>query len=184
MSRLALLLAVLVPGMPAFAYEEMYPQTPPGVVEVKTIPSVRALEAQGRGTYFESDDGTFMRLFRYIDRNRVAMTVPVEADVEANRMRFFAGRDASGRELPEDEAVRVVTLPERRVVSAGLRGSYSRERFEEGLKLAQAWLAENPGWVQEGEPHAVFWNGPYVPGFLKRSEVHVPVVPAGDPPRE
>jgi hypothetical protein len=25
------------------------------------------------------------------------------------------------------------------------------------------------------DPYAVFWNGPYVPPFMKRFEIHVPV---------
>jgi hypothetical protein len=32
--------------------------------------------------------------------------------------------------------------------------------------------------VAAGEAYAIYWNSPFVPGFLKRYEVHVPVEPA------
>ena len=80
----SLLLAGLLataPAESAMAYEAMYPRTDAGSVELKTVPAVKALQADGDGTYFKNDDSTFMKLFRYIDRNQVAMTVPVEAEV-------------------------------------------------------------------------------------------------------
>ncbi|MEY5012255.1 MAG: hypothetical protein RLZZ253_3394, partial [Verrucomicrobiota bacterium] len=30
------------------------------------------------------------------------------------------------------------------------------------------------------EPYAVYWNSPFVPGFLKHSEVHIPLTPASE----
>jgi len=163
---------------PAVAYESMYPKTGAGDVELKELPGRRALVAGGSGTYFQTSDGVFMKLFRYIQKHEVSMTVPVEAEIQSNQMRFFAGEDTSGRSLPDDGPVRVQDLQPRKVVSAGLRGAYTREQFDAGVAAARAWLAE-PGreWVEDGEPYAVYWNRPFVPGFLKRAEVHIPVAP-------
>jgi hypothetical protein len=73
------------------------------------------------------------------------------------------------------EGVVVLTRPERLVVSHGGRGGYSRTHFEEARDAALAWLATRPDLVADGEPYAVYWNSPFVPGFLKRYEVHIPV---------
>ena len=43
--------------------------------------------------------------------------------------------------------------------------------------LLLAWLAARPDVEAAGAPYGVYWNAPYVPPFLKRFEVHVPVRP-------
>jgi hypothetical protein len=59
----------------------------------------------------------------------------------------------------------------------GERGGYSRANFEKARATLLAWLAGQPAVEAAGEPYAVYWNAPYVPFFLKRFEVHVPVRP-------
>ena len=73
------------------------------------------------------------------------------------------------------EGVVVLTRPERLVVSHGGRGGYSRAHFEEARAAALAWLAARSDLVADGEACAVYWNSPFMPGFLKRYEVHIPV---------
>lgn len=158
----------------ALAYESMYPPTPPGTIEVKTLPAVRVLEATAGKPGVERQDGAFMTLFRYIDANALKMTVPVEADPQPARMRFFVERRRTD-ELPSTAGVTVFDRPARVVASVGIRGSYSEQNFAEGVAQLRAWLRERPQWRAKGEPYAVYWNGPYVPGFLKKSEVHVEV---------
>jgi hypothetical protein len=172
-------------------YEAMYPRTPSGAVEVKELPERKALYTQSTEDYFNGDNGLFIKLFRYIEKHDVAMTVPVESDVNTSRMRFFAGGDAKTKALPDEGGVVVEAMPAQRVLSAGLRGGYTRETFTEGLGMIDAWLARNPDWMKVGEPYAVYWHGPFVPAFLKRSEVHVPIAktiaggtPAGEQARK
>jgi hypothetical protein len=87
-----------------------------------------------------------------------------------------SGAPASPKTLPE--GVVVLTRPERLVVSHGGRGGYSRSHFEEARAAALAWLATRPDLVADGPAYAVYWNSPFIPGFLKRYEVHIPVHPA------
>jgi hypothetical protein len=87
-----------------------------------------------------------------------------------------SGAPASPKTLPE--GVVVLTRPERLVVSHGGRGGYSRSHFEEARAAALAWLATRPDLVADGPAYAVYWNSPFMPGFLKRYEVHIPVHPA------
>ena len=46
---------------------------------------------------------------------------------------------------------------------------------EDGVQRLREWLKANTEWVADGEPSAVYWNSPFVPFFLKTSEVHMPV---------
>lgn len=87
-----------------------------------------------------------------------------------------SGAPVSPKTLPE--GVVVLTRPERLVVSHGGRGGYSRSHFEEARAAALAWLATRPDLTADGPAYAVYWNSPFMPGFLKRYEVHIPVHPA------
>lgn len=161
----------------ATGYESAYAPTPAGAVEIKTIPPQTALAAQASGDYFQQADPLFMKLFRYISSNQVAMTIPVEADISGAGMRFMAGK-AGERPLPDTADVRVLHRPEQTVVSIGLRGGYSKSAYEKGLAKLEHWLELRAGdWEAAGTPYAVYWNSPFVPGFMKRSEIHIPVRP-------
>lgn len=155
---------------------QAYPGTPVGVVELKRIPAAQAYEARGAEVYWEERNSLFRRDFAFLRANELPMTVPVEADVRPGAMRFFV---PEGRAATESvDGVRLVALPERAVVSAGLRGGYTKARFEEGVARIAAWLAANGEWRAEGAPYVAYWNGPATPWFLRRSEVHQRVSPA------
>jgi hypothetical protein len=174
-ASLAILLAAVSSSM---AYESAYSMTDAGKVEVKNLPAHVTIEAAGGGDYFERGNDLFRRLFRYIDRNKISMTVPVEADIDTAAMRFYVGAAERDRIPANWDGVTRINVPARTVVSAGLRGGYNRENFQKAVARAEAWLGQNPGWVRAGEPYAVYWSGPFTPGFMKRSEVHIPVRPS------
>lgn len=178
---IGLLAAAALPVLGARAYEQAYARTEPGVFEIKTIPAVRAMTAAREGPYFGVENGLFRRLFRYIQANEVAMTTPVETETRTATMRFFAGADAPA-DLPATNGVTVEVLGERTVAAAGARGSYSEENVSETTRELRAWLAKQPGWVEDGPPRAAYWNGPFLPGFFKKYEVHIPVRPANPSP--
>jgi glutathione peroxidase len=134
------------------------------------------LVASAPGDAFEDRGAAFMKLFDYIKQNRISMSVPVEASASTNEMVFFAGARAQPQALPSTNGVRVQTLPEATVASIGLRGSYSRANFDAGVKRLNAWLAGQPEWRPQGEPYAVYWNSPFVPWFLRKAEIHQPLV--------
>lgn len=154
---------------------QTYPRTPVGTVEVKVLPASKAIAATADGSYFESGGGVFMKLFRYIDRNKIAMTVPVEVDVDSNEMRFFvAERDVTKAAEATDD-VTPSEFRERTILSVGLRGSYSEKRFNAGVEALRDWIEAQDEWEEAGAPTAVYWHGPYIPGWFKRSEVHLPI---------
>ncbi|MEO0508844.1 MAG: heme-binding protein [Verrucomicrobiota bacterium] len=158
------------------AAEKVFPQTAVNTHELKTIPASKLIVSQSDGYYFGGNNSLFRPLFRYISQNDIAMTTPVEAEMRPGKMYFYIGRDAADRDLSSNAEVEVLELPERLVASLGSRGSYSEQNFNRAMESLENWLADHPTHKADGAARAIFWNGPDVPGFMKRFEVHIPVV--------
>ena len=105
------------------------------------------------------------------------MTTPVEAEIEPGVMYFYIGSSVSKEKLDATDNVSVHELPERVVASHGMRGGYSEKNFEKATAALRAWLAASSEYEAAGEPRGIFWNSPFMPGVLKRFEVHIPVRP-------
>ena len=60
-------------------------------------------------------------------------------------------------------------------MSQGIRGSYGSHNFERARRELTRWLAANRQYVAEGPPYVVYWNSPFLPPWMKHSEVHIPV---------
>ena len=179
MSGLIVVVAWLVMFASAEANEAVYRATPVGVIEVKDIPSVKAMTASAEGPYFDQYDKAFWKLARYLRRHDVKMSVPVEAYTdERSEMRFLLGSRDIARDLPSADGVSITTRPPHTVVSIGLKGAYRQSLYEQGVTKLREWLKGNPEWVEAGAPYKAYWDGPFVPMFMKRSEVHIPVQPA------
>ena len=98
------------------------------------------------------------------------MTTPVKQN--PGKMVFVGEQDAKPR--PDTSAIRRNLAP-MTVVAIGVRGSYSEENFTENKTALLDWLKENPDYEQAGTAYAVYWDGPFIPWFLKRSEIHLPI---------
>lgn len=171
-------LAIFALSVNLGAVEEAYPRTAPGDLELKTLPAARWMRTESSKDYFAADNGLFMKLFRYIDSNKIPMTAPVEAGIKPGTMVFYMDEASAKRsDLAETPQVKLSSVPERRVAAIGIRGSYSRENYDEALAELRAWLEKRTDVKAAGEPYAVYWNSPFVPFFLKQSEVHIPVAP-------
>lgn len=170
--------AVLVIPAAGLAYEKAFDATAPGKIEIKKIPQRTLIAARRPGNYFEGNNALFGQLFRYIQDHDVSMTVPVKADIDPGRMYFYIGTKDLNKDLKNRGAVEVITEPEIQVISMGVRGGYTEQNFEQAREELLSQLAANNGWKKAGEAYAIFWNGPFVPGFMKKFEIHVPVIPA------
>ncbi|MFM7206441.1 MAG: heme-binding protein [Planctomycetaceae bacterium] len=165
---------------------------PVGEVIVKTYPAHRLARVRGSGG---GNDGSFMKLFRHIERNEIAMTAPVEMEMAEGEgeggaagtasMAFLYGSAQTGVPGPDpaDPNVLVEDVAETTVVSLGVRGSYREDRFVDFADRLRAWLAEHPEWVAAGPPRTLAYNSPFVPGVLKYAEVQIPIAPAPRPER-
>jgi len=175
MMKYILVIVLLSLSVNTMAYERAYEQTPVGHVEIKTLPPVVYIQSEADSRNSGGRNGLFMPLFRYIDDRGISMTTPVEMDESKPRMRFFVPRELHDETLPSTGAVTPGSRPETTVLSIGVRGAYNTRSFTKGLSLLENWLAEHPEWEKAGDPYAVYWDGPYKPAFMKKSEVHIPV---------
>lgn len=158
-------------------YEQMFPKTKPGEIEIKTLPKLRALKhSKGTGDYFNESNDLFMPLFRYIQQNDLAMTIPVESEINPATMIFFVGPDVDLSRTDSSEHVEVLTIPERTVLAVGIRGSYNDKNYQQALSKAPNWLKQDQQYTANGPARMIYWDGPYIPWFLKRSELHLPIV--------
>lgn len=176
------------PKKPWMVSEARLPEgfPPPGPVDeviVKTYPAHRL----ARVTAKDGSDSMFMKLFRHIERNEIKMTAPVEMSwsqeeeepaTDPDAMAFLYGAATIGEPGADadDPSVVVEDVPEIKVVSIGLRGSYDAKTFRRGHEKLEAWLAEHPEWKPAGGPRTLGYNSPFVPDFFKFSEIQIPVV--------
>jgi len=160
---------------------------PVGQVVIKQYPEHRLARAAAdeRGS-----DSSFMRLFRHIKRNEIAMTAPVEmtesaagAGQHATTMAFLYASPEIGTAGPDpaDTGVIVEDVPAATVVSIGVRGSYTDRTFDRGRDRLRDWLADHPEWIAAGPARTLAYNSPFVPGMLKYAEVQIPLTPAPPP---
>lgn len=161
------------------ATEQAFPPTRAGAAELKTLPAGVLLKASATGNYFDQSNRLFRPLFDYISSHEIAMTTPVEAKIEGAAMFFWVAKSQRAKIAGSTGGIEVVEIPERWVASLGTRGSYTAQNFAETRDRLLAWLGQRKDVEAAGAPYAVYWNGPFTPGFLKRFEVHVPVRSVG-----
>ena len=174
MKKTLLLAAGFMLPWAASAYEAAYPMTPAGFCEIKKLPAGTVLRTSMRGEYFDENNNLFRRLFDTINRNRVPMTVPVEAKMKPGTMVFYLDQASAQRaDLQLPTGVTRQNLPTRTVASIGIRGGYTKESYEKNLAKLREWLKTQNKYQAVGEPYVVYWNGPFTLAPFKRSEVHL-----------
>ncbi len=164
--------------------------TPPGMIELKTYPSVRRAEYSAKGSSNFGMNVGFWPLFNHIKKNDIAMTSPVEMDYRptGERSPLAPMQDAEGswtmsflyrtRDLGptgEDGRVKIVDTPELVVLSIGMKGPYGMGTVNAGMEALQKWFDGQQEWEPAGDPRGLNYNGPQVPMARKWSEVQVPV---------
>ena len=170
---------------------EGYPApTPPGMIELKTYPSVRRAEYSAKGSSNLGMNVGFWPLFNHIKSREIAMTSPVEMDykpagertplapmqdTEGSWTMSFLYRKADLGPTGADGRIKVVDTPEITVLSIGMRGAYGMGTVNSGMDALSKWLAAQSQWEAIGDPRGLNYNGPQVSMKNKWSEVQVPV---------
>ncbi len=175
MKRRAIFLTLGLSILPTMGAEQAFPPTASGTSEFKTLPAGVLLKSTAKGNYFDQSNRLFRPLFNYISSHDIAMTTPVEAQIDRAAMYFWVANAEQAKVTGDAPGVEVLRIPQRRVASRGVRGSYSRRNFETTRDELIAWLKSQPDVEAAGEPYAVYWDGPITPWFAKHAEVHIPV---------
>ena len=165
---------------------EGFPEhTAPNQIEVKHYPSYRAVTYQTRGELSQAANQAFSALYQHISINNISMTAPVETRYPASTLEGTRSGEAEvsflyrSREIVPSEIAKNIELqdiPAMMVVSWGLKGPYSYESYQQGLKRLRDWLEQHPDYQRVGNPRRFFYDGPYVPDGMKRSEVQIPIL--------
>lgn len=153
-------------------------------IEIKRYPAYRMARAPMKGSGVSGGNGAFWVLFRHIKKNDIAMTAPVQTDMnalengdEASTMAFLYGSEDLGK-VGKDGIVDVVDVAPLTVVSMGFRGRMSRKRFEQGHTMLKQWLRDNAEeWIAAGPVRSMGHNSPMVPSRKAFFEVQIPIEP-------
>jgi effector-binding domain-containing protein len=169
--------------------------TPEGEIEVKQYPAYRAATVRYSGELSQAANRAFNPLYRHISSNKISMTAPVEArypvsTVESGEMRapdergealvsfLYRSTDTYPKEIAQD--IQVEDIAPMTVVSLGLKGSYDYSSYQQNIERLRHWLTQHPEYAVVGSPRRFFYDAPYIPEPLKRSEIQVPIRRIGD----
>jgi hypothetical protein len=171
-----------------------------GDFELRQYEPALGAETTVTGDFQDVGNEGFRRLFDYISgHNRkkqpIAMTAPVSQEAagekipmtapvnqekagEAWRITFIMPAGSTMDTLPEplDPRVHLVKIPGRLVAAISYSGTWSQERYEVKERRLKEFIRQK-GLKIEGEPVFARYNPPFMPWFLRRNEVLIPVGP-------
>jgi hypothetical protein len=194
------LLLLVFGGIEAMATEEVKYRVleSSGDFELRQYESSIVAETTVEGDFHEVGNEGFRRLFDYISgKNRKKQSIPMTAPVsqeassekipmtapvnqekvgEAWRITFFMPSTLTMETLPEplDPRVKLMKIPGRLMAALSYSGTWSRERYE-GKEQRLKELIRQRNLKIEGEPIFARYNPPFMPWFLRRNEVLIPV---------
>ncbi|QDU47719.1 SOUL family heme-binding protein [Gimesia panareensis] len=131
----------------------------------------------------QGDDGSFMRLFRYIDGNnaqqqKVAMTTPVfmnsrRKDVPG-QMGFVIPQKLKEGEIPNPDNAKVQLSERKGGQFAVIRfsGRMNEETVRQAEQKLRAWAAKKDLRLADEAEYAGY-DPPWTPGPFRRNEVHI-----------
>jgi len=149
-----------------------------GGFELRNYPALTVVETRmtsaGNG-----DDGSFMRLFRYIGGSndageKIAMTTPVfMSGSDSNRLMAFVlpvKSKPGGVPQPADGSVSVRVLPAGQFAVLRFSGGRSEQHEAAALDRLKTWMAAQ-GLQASSPPVYAYFDPPWTPWFLRRNEV-------------
>jgi hypothetical protein len=154
-------------------------------------------------TYVEGDleavgDEGFRRLYGYISgdnqkKQSISMTAPVGQEAESEKIAMTApvGQEQKGNRwrvtflmpaeytletlpAPTDSRVKLVQDPGRLMAAIRYSGTWSEAGYEENKALLEAFIKKR-GFIQAGAPVWARYDPPFMPWFLRRNEILIPI---------
>ena len=153
-----------------------------GSFEIRDYPELTLVSTQMQK---RGEDGSFMKLFRFISgRNehsqKISMTTPVlMTGTESGTMSFIVPKTVAdqGVPTPSNPDVTVSKKPAGRYAAYQFSGPSKPAPSEAAAKKLLAW-ALSKNLPTTGTPIFAYYNPPWTPGFMRRNEVLVRLMPA------
>ncbi|MEJ2473042.1 MAG: heme-binding protein [Desulfobacterales bacterium] len=169
-----------------------------GDIELRQYAPHIVAETTVEGTFDQVGSEGFRRLAGYINgenrtKQSIAMTAPVSQETQSEKIAMTApvGQEKSGDRwritfvmpskyaldtLPEpiDSRIELKREPGRLMAAVRYSGTWSRKGYEENKERLLAWIEER-GFEQTGDPVWARYDPPFMPWFLRRNEVLIPV---------
>lgn len=195
-------LVVLAGGIGYYLYERNTEQPPfrvsldDGPFQLREYPPLLVAETVQPGARSEALNRGFRKLAEYIFansrggekismtapviemRDRIPMTAPVIQDDAKNgnwRTRFVMPAKYTRETLPEPpQGVLITEIPARKVAVARFNGSSEDSALAVHEAELIRWMARHKLRAL-GEAEYAFYNSPFIPAFLRRNEILIPV---------
>ena len=149
-----------------------------GKFQVRDYPALTVVETPMGGSR-SGDDGSFMRLFRFITgsneaKEKISMTTPVfmsGSDSNAT-MAFVMPAKLAATQVPKptDGSVKVRALEAGRFAVLRFSGGRNAKNESETLARLKAWMGAQ-GLKTVSVPVYGYFDPPWTPAFLRRNEV-------------
>lgn len=191
---------VTMGGLDAMAIEEA-PYTvmeKSGDFELRKYPATIVAETYVEGDFEDVGSEGFRRLATYIGgkntkkssiamtapvsqeagSEKIAMTAPVSQEQEGHRWRVAFVMPSSYTmdtlPRPDDDRITLTEKPPRVMAAIRYSGTWGQKRYNEHQAQLIGWIDGN-GWEMAGEPVWARYNPPFMPWFLRRNEILIPV---------
>ena len=109
---------------------------------------------------------------------KIAMTAPVSQEKKDDQWRitFLMPAEYTLETLPEplDEQVKLAIVPGRLMAAVRYSGTWSEEGYEENKSLLEEYIQKR-GLTVAGAPVWARYDPPFMPWFLRRNEVLIPI---------
>ncbi len=177
------------------AYEVV---TKDGVFELRDYAPQIVAEVVIEGSLEEAGNEAFRPLFRYIDgdnhaRTKIPMTAPVSQESAGTKIAMTApvSQVKTGDQwavsfmmpasstmeaipVPDNPAVIIRENPARRMAAVRYSGFWSEKSYRRHLQELEVWMQAR-ALMPAGDPVWARYNAPFVPWFMRRNEILVPV---------
>lgn len=169
-----------------------------GAIEIRVYESHLLAEVLVGGTLEEAGSGAFRILFNYISgdntsQQKIAMTAPVSQAKEGEKIAMTApvSQEKAGEKWrvgfmmpaaltlqtipePNDPRVTIRQKPAHRMVAIRYRGTWSEKNYRTHLQELETWMKDQEI-AAAGEPVWARYNPPFMPWFMRRNEILIPV---------
>jgi hypothetical protein len=168
-----------------------------GSFEVRDYAPYLLAETFVNGDFEDAGSIAFRRLFRYISgdnrsQTKIAMTAPVSQEPsEKIDMTAPVGQQKSGGQwvvsfmmpasysmgdlpVPDNPQVTLRQVPARRMATVRYSGFWSENNFQKNKLKLNSWI-QKEGLTVSGEAIWARYNAPFVPWFMRRNEILIPV---------